>query len=188
MNNYYCTFGDYLVKFYGESFTSFELPAGLEYIGQFAAANCGSLTEVIINKDCKLKAFDSIIFYDSKKLTAFKGESEYLISPLGHMVASELQGSLHNYIREQTRISALRRLSLYRRGAEASCTVTPSEDGKYTVRCQITEKGESLLDVCVSVLSEKEAQDIKKHFSETPEEVCRGILSVLTGKLAYYMS
>lgn len=117
-----------------------------------------------------------------------EGENEYLISPLGHMVASELQGSLHNYIREQTRISALRRLSLYRRGAEALCTVTPSEDGKYTVRCQITEKGESLLDVCVSVLSEKEAQDIKKHFSETPEEVCRGIFSVLTGKLAYYMS
>ena len=116
-----------------------------------------------------------------------EGESEYLISPLGHMVASELQGSLHNYIRQQTRISALRRLSLYRRGAEAKCTVVPTEDGRYTVHCQITEKGENFLDTTVTVLSEKEAQDIKKHFSEAPEEVCRGILAVLTGKIAYYM-
>lgn len=115
-------------------------------------------------------------------------ESEFMISPLGHMVASELQGSLHNYIREKTRVSALRRLSLYRRGATTKCTVRPTEDGKYRVRCEIVEKGEPYMDVSVTVLSEKEAGEIRAHFAEAPEEVCRGILSVLTGKLAYYMS
>lgn len=117
-----------------------------------------------------------------------KNGTEYLISPLGHMVASELQGSLHNTIRERTRISALRRLSLYKRGAESKCTVTPTEDGRYSVHCEIIEHGNSLLDVTVVVLSMKEANDIRNHFSETPEEVCRGILAVLTGKIAYYMS
>ncbi len=117
-----------------------------------------------------------------------EGGSEYLISPLGHMVASELQGSLHSYIRNQTRISALRRLSLYRRGAETRCTVTPTDDGRYLVRTEITEKGTVLFDTTVAVLSKEEAEEIKKHFSAAPEEVCRGILAVLTGKVAYYMN
>ena len=117
-----------------------------------------------------------------------EGGSEYLISPLGHMVASELQGSLHSYIRNQTRVSALRRLSLYRRGAQTRCTVTPTDDGRYLVRTEITEKGEVLFDTTVAVLSKEEAEEIKKHLSEAPEEVCRGILAVLTGKVAYYMN
>lgn len=73
--------------FYGESFTTFELPAGLEHIGQFAVANCGSLTEVIINKDCALKNFDSVVFYQSDKLTTFSGESAYLTTEDGAVVS-----------------------------------------------------------------------------------------------------
>jgi len=103
-------------------------------------------------------------------------------------VASELQGSLHNYIREKTRISALKRLSLYKRGAETKCTVSKTDDGKFAVRCEIIEKGTVMLDVSVTVLSEAEAHAIEDHFAERPEEVCRGILSVLSGKLAYYMN
>ena len=115
-------------------------------------------------------------------------EAKYLISPTGHNVAAELQGSLHDKMRERTRIAALRRLSLYRRGATVDCTVTPTENGKYIVRCLITEKGEPLLDSSHTVLSEREAETIRDHFLEAPEEVLRGLLSVLTGKLAYYMS
>ncbi len=115
-------------------------------------------------------------------------DAEYMISRLGHSVAAELQGNLHDHMREKSRIAALRRLSLYRRGAVPKCTVTPTENGKYTVRCEIIEKGEMLLDTSVTVLSLAEAERIRSHFSESPEEVMRGILSVLTGKLAYYMS
>ena len=115
-------------------------------------------------------------------------DAKYIISPNGHNVAAELQGSLHDHMRERTRIAALRRLSLYRRGAEVECTITPTETGKFVVRCLITEKGEPLLDTSHTVLSKKEAEIIRDHFLEAPEEVLRGILSVLTGKLAYYMS
>jgi len=118
-----------------------------------------------------------------------EGETaEYTVSEAGHNVASELQGSLHDKMREDTRIAALRRLSLHKRGAVPKCTVTPTEDGRYTVRCEITEKGSPLLDTSVTVLSATEAEAIRKHFAESPEEVMRGILSVLTGRLAYYMS
>ncbi len=115
-------------------------------------------------------------------------QAEYMISPLGHNVAAELQGTLHESMREKSRIAALRRLSLFRRGAVPKCTVTANENGTYTVRCEILEKGSPLLDVSLTVLSHAEAELMRSHFSESPEEVMRGILSVLTGKLAYYMS
>ncbi len=123
------------------------------------------------------------IFKDGEGETA-----KYMISPTGHNVAAELQGSLHDEMREHTRIAALRRLSLHKRGAVPKCTVTPTEDGRYTVRCEIAEKGKPLLDASVTVLSEREAHLIRSHFLDSPEEVLRGILSVLTGRLAYYMS
>ena len=142
------------------------------YVGQFDFKEC----------------FSELVERGHITETKTEGESEFMISPLGHMVASELQGSLHDHIREKTKISALRRLSLYRRGATTKCTVRPTDNGKYRVHCEIIEKGEPLMDVSLTVLSEKEANDIRDHFGEAPEEVCRGVLAVMTGKLAYYMS
>ena len=116
-----------------------------------------------------------------------EGEKQYVISPLGHSVASELQGTLHEYIREKSRISALKRLSLYRRGAKTDVTVTKEAEGKYLVRCVIRDKDGLMMDTTMSVPSVEEAERIKKHFNEQPEEVCRGVLTVLTGQIAYYM-
>jgi hypothetical protein len=90
-------------------------------------------------------------------------------------------------MREKTRVSALKHLSLYRRGAKTYCSVAPTEDGRFTVRCRITEKGSDLMDTTVTVLSEQEAERIRMHFNERPEEVLRGIVSVLSGKIEYYM-
>lgn len=114
-------------------------------------------------------------------------EKQYLISPLGHSVASELQGTLHEYIREKSRISALKMLSLHRRGAKTHVTVTEEGGGKYMVRCQIFDRDGILMDTTLAVSTKNEAERIKKHFYEQPEEVCRGVLSVLTGQIAYYM-
>ena len=140
------------------------------YVGRFDFAECFSeLTE-------------------RGHITVIDGEEkQYVISPLGHSVASELQGTLHEYIREKSRISALKRLSLYRRGAKTNVTVTEGADGRYLVRCEIHDKDGILMDTTLSVPSKNEAERIKKHFMEQPEEVCRGVLSVLTGQIAYYM-
>ena len=140
------------------------------YVGRFDFAECFS----------ELTERGHITVIDGEE------EKEYLISPLGHSVASELQGTLHEYIREKSRISALKRLSLYRRGAKTNVTVTEKEGG-YLVRCEICDKDGVLMDTTLAVSSQKEAERIKKHFSEQPEEVCRGVLSVLTGQIAYYM-
>ena len=110
-----------------------------------------------------------------------------MVSPLGHMVASELQGTLHDSIREKSRTSAMKRLSLHLRGADTDTSVEKTADGGYLVRCVIKDAQGMLMNTAVTVPTESEANAIVSHFSEQPEEVCRGVLAVLTGKIAYYM-
>lgn len=114
-------------------------------------------------------------------------ETLYVISALGHVVASELQGTLHDAIRERSRAFALKRLSLHMRGAQLTTETEKTEDGRFAVRCEIHDKNGILMDTTVTVPTESEAAAIVAHFKDKPEEVTRGILSVLTGKIAYYM-
>ena len=116
-----------------------------------------------------------------------EGEKQYVISPLGHSVASELQGSLHEQMREKSRISALKRLSLYRRGAKTQVTVNKESAGRYLVTCRVEDKDGVMMDATVAVSTMAEVERIKKHFGEQPEEVCRGLITLLTGQIAYYM-
>lgn len=141
------------------------------YVGRFDFAECFSeLTEL-------------------GHITTFEeeGTTYYLISPLGHMVATELQGTLLDSIRERSRTVAMRLLSLHKRGASCECRVEKRKDGKFEVRCIILEKGAVLMDTVMAVPTQSEAEQIKRHFEEKPEDVCRGVLSVLTGKIDYYM-
>ena len=114
------------------------------------------------------------------------GEKQYVISPLGHSVAAELQGTLHEQMREKSRISALKRLSLYRRGAKTQVTVNRESEGRYLVRCQVEDRDGVVMDATVCVSTMAEVERIKRHFSEQPEEVCRGLVTRLTGHIAYY--
>lgn len=141
------------------------------FVGRFDFAECFS----------ELTELGHITSWDEQ------GTIYYLISPLGHMVATELQGTLLDSIRERSRVSAMRLLSLHKRGATCSCTIEKSKDGKFSVRCTVLEKGETFMDTTLAVPTQTEAETIKKHFEEKPEEVCRGVLSVLTGKIDYYM-
>ncbi len=140
------------------------------YVGRFDFAECFSeLTE-------------------RGHINVIEGEEKtYLISELGHSVAAELQGAIHDYIREKSRVSALKRLSLHKRGATTQVTAEKLENGRYAVRCLISDKNGVLMDTTVTVANAGEVERIKKHFSAQPEEVCRGVLSVLTGQIAYYM-
>lgn len=140
-------------------------------VGRFDFAECFS----------ELVEKGHIIAYDDGK------ETLYVVSPLGHMVASELQGTLHDSIREKSRASAMKRLSLHLRGASLETSVTKTEAGGYLVICEIKDAQGVMMNTSLTVPTESEANAIVAHFKEQPEEVCRGVLAVLTGKIAYYM-
>ena len=115
-------------------------------------------------------------------------ETLYVVSPLGHMVASELQGTLHDSIREKSRASAMKHISLHLRGAVLNTSVERTEEGGYLVRCEIKDARGVMMNTALTVPTESEANTIVAHFKDHPEEVCRGVLAVMTGKIAYYMA
>ena len=141
-------------------------------VGRFDFAECFS----------ELVEKGHILAYDDD------GTRVYVVSPLGHMVASELQGTLHDSIREKSRASAMKRLSLHLRGASVNTSVEKTATGGYLVKCEIKDAEGVMMNTTLTVPTESEANAIVTHFNEQPEEVCRGMLAVLTGKIAYYMS
>ncbi len=141
------------------------------YVGRFDFAACFS----------ELVEMGHITAYEDKKKTY------YVVSEMGHMVATELQGTLLDSIREKSRIGALRLLSLHKKGAKCRCQIKRRKDGVYEVHCRIENQRGLVADTTVTTSTESEAQQIKAHFKEKPEEVCRGVLAVLTGKVDYYM-
>ena len=141
-------------------------------VGRFDFAECFS----------ELVEKGHIIAYDDGN------ETLYVVSPLGHMVASELQGTLHDSIREKSRASAMKHLSLHLRGATLDTSVARTEEGSYLVKCEIKDAQGVMMNTTLTVPTESEANAIVSHFKEQPEEVCRGVLAVLTGKIADYMA
>ncbi|MBP3436683.1 MAG: DUF4364 family protein [Clostridia bacterium] len=141
------------------------------YVGRFDFTACFS----------ELIEQGHIVSFENKKKTY------YTVSDMGHMVATELQSSLLDSIRERSRASALRLLSLHKKGAKCRCQIKRRKDGIYEVHCRIEDKNGVLTDTTVTTSTESEAAQIKAHFKEKPEEVCRGVLAVLTGKVDYYM-
>lgn len=115
------------------------------------------------------------------------GVTYYVISPTGKTVAAELQSDLLLSIREKSLKSAMQLLSFRRRHATTSSAVEQRTDGKYTLRCDISDpSGEILhLDLCVS--SRLQAEAMKKKFDHDPEDVYRRLLAVITRDADYVL-
>ena len=116
-----------------------------------------------------------------------EGETYYVISPTGKMVAAELQSNLLLSIREKSLKSAMRLLSFKKRGASMSSSVEARADGKYTLCCSITEPSGNILKVELCVASRLQAEDMQKKFNKEPESVYRRLLSVLSADVDYVL-
>ncbi len=116
------------------------------------------------------------------------GEMRYLISPTGIEASSELEGTLVAGLRKRSLESAMRILSLRRRGASVSATVTQREDGYYTVECRTEDARGMIASFSLALASREVAEQIRTHFLEKPEEVVRGMTSVATGEVGYLLS
>ena len=116
------------------------------------------------------------------------GVKYYRISETGKLVATELQDNLSESIREKSRQSAARVVSLYMRGAKLQSSIETRKDGQYTVHCAITEDAGTLLAVDLSVSSAAQAEKIRRYFESKPEAIFRGMLAVMTGEVDYLLS
>ena len=113
------------------------------------------------------------------------GETYYMISDTGRMVATELFDSLDKEFREKSLKIAIKHLSLSSRGAVSKVTVTELQNGRFKVNLKITESIGDLLDTSIVVSSRSEAERIRKNFEERPDSVYRGMLLSATGRIEY---
>ncbi len=139
------------------------------YVGQFDFAECFS----------KLKELGHILEEEQD------GETYYMISDSGKMVASELQSNLLLSIREKSLKSAMRLLSFQKRKAHLLASVTEREDHRYVVHCEITEPGGTLFHMDLCVPSRLQAEAIRSRFEKEPETVYRSMMSVMSGDVDY---
>ena len=139
------------------------------YVGQFDFADCFS----------RLQELGHVV------ADVQDGETYYMISPTGRMVAAELQSNLLLSIREKSLKSALRLLSFRKRQADCSCEITEREDHTYDLHCCITDPRGSLLDLTLGMGSRLQAEAIRTRFEKEPETFYKRLLSVLSGNADY---
>ena len=114
-----------------------------------------------------------------------KGKELYRITPNGITIAEQLQSSILNMIKEKSLKSAMRMLSFKSRGSDVSCSYTEREDGRYDLRCEVSENGSKILDLGLIIESKYQLDKMTYNFNERPEVVYRGIISLLTGDINY---
>jgi hypothetical protein len=109
----------------------------------------------------------------------------YSTSDSGTFIAQQLEESIDADIRERSYFSAVRHLSLVKRGAELESNYTKREDGRYDVHCRVTEKKAVVYDITIVVESENEAQKIMYNFKKRSEVIYKGSLALLSGDVNY---
>ena len=113
------------------------------------------------------------------------GDPLYSVTAKGAMVAEQLRCDLLPSILDQSLACALRYLDFRRRGVTVDCESVQCADRTVDVTVIIREKDKVILKTTINADSEYHARKMKQTFRERPEVVYRGVLALLTGKVAF---
>ena len=113
------------------------------------------------------------------------GESYYMISDSGRMVARELFDTLDEDFREKSLKCATKHLSLAKSGATTKTSIEEVEGTRYKVTLSLQDTAGQLFETALVVSSLSEAEKIRRNFETRPEAVYRGVLFSATGRLEY---
>ncbi|MCI9450349.1 MAG: DUF4364 family protein [Clostridiales bacterium] len=113
------------------------------------------------------------------------GSKKYAVTKTGRLIARTLsENILMASIREKSYISAMRHLSLEKRGAV--CDQTFSRDGdKFTFNCTIKDKEGTALDLSLRADNVYQLNRMRLSFDERPDVILRGVVALLTGNVDY---
>ena len=139
--------------------------------------------EIIIDYDgCLTELADSGHVWEDEDTD---GEKYFGITDSGTMVAAELFDSLDPAFREKSLKSAIKHMSLSKRGAKATSTIEAVEGGRFRVTLTLSDQTGALMNTSFVVFARSEAEKIRDNFLQRPEDVYRGILLSSTGRLEY---
>ena len=109
----------------------------------------------------------------------------YVVSSTGKLIARNLsENILMSAVREKCYISAMRHLSLEKRGAVCDQTFERDGDG-FMFHCSITDKDGVALDLSVKADTVNQLNRMRLNFDEKPDVILRGIVALLTGNVNY---
>ena len=113
------------------------------------------------------------------------GVELYCVSDRGRTVAQELSGDLLPSVLDDSLANAWRMIDFNRRGIKCRSEVVREEDGRYAVRCLMTERQKELFSLTMLADTEEMAKRMKETFSGRPDVVYRGMLALLTGEAKF---
>ncbi len=109
----------------------------------------------------------------------------YRITENGVTVVEQLQSALLNMIKEKSLKSAMRLLSFKENGSDVKFGVSPREDGRFDLHCEVIDNRSSLMEIRMVVDSKQQAERMAYNFNERPEVIYRGVIALLTGDINY---
>ena len=112
-------------------------------------------------------------------------EKFYMISEKGREVATELYDSIDRTLREKSLKSAIKHISLERRGASIKSYIELTENRRYRVTMEAYDSHGELMKTSLVVNSIEEAEEMKRNYEAKPDGVYRGVLFAATGRLEF---
>ena len=122
---------------------------------------------------------------DSESETPVERDS-YTVSDTGRLIAKGLADDLLlAAVREKSYISAMRHLSLEKRGAVINHDIEPNGDGSFTFHCSIKDCEGMAFDLSIRADSFMQASRMRMNFEDKPDVVYRGLVALVTGNVNY---
>ncbi len=112
----------------------------------------------------------------------------YMVTETGRMIAKGLADDLLlAAVREKSYISAMRHLSLEKRGAVIKHDIEQVGDGTYIFHCSIKDCDGLAFDLDLRADSYMQASRMRMNFEDKPDVVYRGIVALVTGNVNYLL-
>ena len=108
----------------------------------------------------------------------------YELTANGKVALDGLIDNLLPLVRDRAMHSTVRLLSFEKAGGKVNVDIEKAEHG-YTVNCQITKKGVPFLSISINAPTKSQADRMERKLRESPEEVFRGMSSLLLGDIAF---
>lgn len=164
----------------------------------FALVEAGLIREIYPDGDAPVKPqlpndpdvlpFDGVEEEYAIQITeedeAKKPRKLYEVTDKGHAVAIGLGDSIMESVRERSYRSALRHLSLKRRGAKFDKSYEPDGEG-FLVTCSISDKDGEAMKLTIRADSRYQLDRMLENFDERPEVIFRGIVALMSGDVNY---
>ncbi len=134
----------------------------------------------------ELGASGSEVSENYEKRSNSTAKDLYEVTDTGRMIANGLSDDLLlAAVREKSYISAMRHLSLEKRGAVVDYNIEMVGDGTYMFHCSIKDKDGLALNLSLRADSFMQVSRMRMNFEDKPDVVYRGIIALVTGNVNY---